>query len=111
MLLREHPDMKFRTAQSWPPSWIILHRDSHREVTVLRGEIGLLKDVLYYSRLPTQIFLIMTHEGSEYMSVILFDDPSFCEDVARHLDGCRGMSIEAIGAFEIDKLRHPPYVI
>jgi hypothetical protein len=112
MLLREHPDMTFRAAHSWPPTWIKLYRGwSDSKGEVLRGEIGFLQDSLHYTRLPTQIFLIMRHEGAEYMAVLLFDDASFCQQVAARLNSCSGMSIEAIGALEFDKQSEPPYVI
>jgi hypothetical protein len=104
--------MRFREAHSWPPTWIRLYAEwSDSAGKVLRGEIGHLKDALYYSQLPSQIFLIMNHQGDEYMSVLLFDDASFCQEVAMRLNSCSGMSIEAIGTLEFDKQADPPYVI
>lgn len=99
MELRFHPLMSYRNMANWPPAWIARGRDSNQE---LRGEIGVLKEVIP-SILPptTRIFLVVEHGGGEYMACLLFDDPSFCGGIFRVLQTHYGATIRDIGSLDI----------
>ena len=50
----------------------------------------------FWSR-PNRIYLTIVHEEAEYIGCLLFDDTSFCEEVAEHLQRYCNMSIRMIG--------------
>ena len=62
----------------------------------------MLKDVCYYHDRPSHILLIMNHEGSEYLSCIMFDDAPTCEKIAANLHQYLGMSMDSLGSLALD---------
>jgi hypothetical protein len=66
-----------------------------------KGEVGLLKKVLYEPDSRGKIFLIIDYENAEYVGCLLFDSRVFCERLAERLPGYYGMSIEALGSLDI----------
>jgi len=91
--------MSYRTLANWPPAWIWRGGDNKQEVG---GEIGILKEVTPSIVPPSnRIFLVVEHEGSEYMGCLLFDDPSFCRDIFRLLQAHLGLSIREIGDLDL----------
>ncbi|HEY1266145.1 MAG TPA: hypothetical protein VGH16_02735 [Candidatus Binatia bacterium] len=91
--------MSYRSVANWPPAWVARARKNEQEV---RGEIGVLKDVIPSIVPPTtRIFLIVEHEDSEYMGCLLFDDPAFCGDIFRILQTHRGWTIRDIGSLDL----------
>jgi hypothetical protein len=100
MQLREHPRMSFGGRRNWPPVWLrigVEPRDWH----VLLGEIGVLKTVRCNANRPGRIYLIITHQGAEYIGCLLFEDKDFCEEVAEHLQRCCNMPLEVIGTCDL----------
>jgi hypothetical protein len=105
MQLRNHRLMTYRGCCSWPPVWIPLTgRDANKRETQL-GEIGLLKETRYYPTRRGRVFLIIDHEGTEYIGCLMFDDAFFCEKVASRLHAFQGLPIETIGSSEISMPR------
>jgi hypothetical protein len=99
MHLRDHPLVSYRGHHTWPPVWVCRVGKS-REGTP-KGEVGLLKKVLYEPDSRGKIFLIIDYEEAEYVGCVLFDSRRFCEQVAERLLGYQGMSIEALGSLDI----------
>ena len=101
MQLRNHRLMTYRGSCNWPPVWIpIAGRDPKKRESAV-GEIGRLKETRYYPTRRGRIFLIIEHEGTEYIGCVMFDDAIFCEKVANRLHAFQGMPIETIGSTEI----------
>jgi hypothetical protein len=86
VLLRDHPLMSYSGVPNWPPVWIwIRGEDDNKQA---KGEVGILKWVgLTGVQPPDRCYLMMSHEGSSYMGTLLFDDPVFCRQVAKLLEG------------------------
>jgi hypothetical protein len=71
----------------------------------IRGEIGVLRDAFLTSIEPrTRLFLIIEHEGNEYMGCVLFNDSALCEQICRLLDHCRGQTVAQIASLEVGHL-------
>jgi hypothetical protein len=83
MKLRNHPLMSHHKVPIWPPVWIPLHR---KELKSLKGEIGVLRYVIYNEAAPNKCFLIVDHEDLGYMGALIFDDPTFCQRIVKVLE-------------------------
>jgi hypothetical protein len=93
--------MSYRGVANWPPAWVSRGREKQRE---LRGEIGVLRDIIPSIVPPTsRIFLVVEHEGREYMGCLLFDDPAFCGAIFRLLQTHRGWAIRDIGSLDLSR--------
>jgi len=90
--------MSFRNWRNWPPIWIGLSDVGTKQRKILQGEIGILKEVRYYTTRGNRIFLVTEHEGAQYIGCLLFDNGTMCERLAEHLRGYCGRPIEAAGA-------------
>ena len=99
MQLRDHPLVSYRGRQTWQPVWVC--KVGASKARTPRGEVGLLKKVLYERASLGKIFLVMEHEEAEYVGCVLFDSRRFCEEVAERLVVQQGMSIEALGSLDI----------
>jgi hypothetical protein len=99
MLLRDHPLMSYHGVPSWPPVWTWT---DGREKKRQQGEIGILKAVTISNVQPAdRCFLYIEHEGSSYIGCLLFDDTSFCGQVAKLLKGYYNRSIAEIGSLDL----------
>ena len=99
MLLRDHPLMNYRGNHSWPPEWLCR---SGYEKTHPKGERGILKDVLLSSTPPANAcFLIMKHNGAEYIGALLLSDSAFCLQIYRLLTQHCGQTIKEIGDIDL----------
>ena len=100
MKLRDHALMTYYGAHSWPPAWS-RRRDGY-ENTRLTGEIGILKDILPWS-VPTQkiCFLVIEHDGGEYIGALLLVDPVFCREIWTILVQNCGKTIREIGEIDV----------
>ena len=80
MLLRDHPLMTYRGLHNWPPVWSCTDgRNQHP-----KGEVGTLKAVFRSDmQPPNRCFLLISHEGSEYLGCLLFDDQPQIEEAIR----------------------------
>jgi hypothetical protein len=100
MKLREHPLMNYRGLPNWPPAWLL--RPGGGRQKFLRGEIGVLAHVIYGGAQPrSRIYLIIEHEGEEYIGALLFSDPTYCGQIADFLRDHRGYTIEEIGGLDV----------
>ncbi len=67
------------------------------------GEVGILKEVSKYSLLSSDgMTLVMEHNGSAYMGVLLFDDFAFFRKIFDLLKTLRDHPIAEIGSLDID---------
>lgn len=103
MKLRNHPLMSYRGLNNWPPVWT--WKGGHDNQHHPRGEIGYLRDVFLSRVQPrSRVFLIMEHEGQEFMGGILFTDIQFCGQIYALLKNRCGTSIEEISGLDIGHL-------
>ena len=97
MLLRDHPLMRYRGLPNWPPVWSCTDGRNHYP----KGEVGTLKAVLRSdTQPPNRCFLLISHDGSEYLGCLLFDDEAFCRQVMELLKGHCNRSIAEIGSLD-----------
>ena len=109
--LRCHRSMTYRGLANWPPVWTARGRNiaagdeafPHRPT--LRGEIGTLKQIfLSTAPGPPRIYLIIAHEGSEYIGALLFDNVVFCRQIYQLLKESSGKTIAEIGSLSVSHL-------
>ena len=98
MLLRHHPLMVYRGCRNWPPVWSCTDgRNQHP-----KGEVGTLKAVFRSeTQPPSRFFLLISHEESEYLGCLLFDDLAFCSQITKLLQGCSDRPIVEIGGLDL----------
>jgi hypothetical protein len=103
--------MSYRTLANWPPVWTPRRRKGKaagETVPVragLRGEIGTLKEVFVAPSVrPPRIYLIVTHEGAEYIGALLFDDALFCQQIWEFLKQQIGKTISETGRLDVSHL-------
>jgi|SRR5215471_14528959 len=98
MLLRDHPLMTYRRLPNWPPAWLCTDGyDQHP-----KGEVGTLKAVFRSDmQPPNRCFLLTTHQESEYLGCLLFDDQAFCCQVMELLKTHSNRSIAEIGSLDV----------
>ena len=99
MQLRDHPLMRYKGVPSWPPVWTWT---DGLENTRPRGEIGILKAVALSNVQPAdRCFLCIEHEGSSYIGCLLFDDSTFCGQLATLLQNHCNRRISDIGSLDL----------
>jgi len=98
MFLRDHPLMMYRRRSNWPPVWLCTGGyDQHP-----KGEVGTLKAVFRSdNQPPNRCFLLVSHEDSEYLGCLLFDDQAFCHQVMELLKGHCNRSIAEVGGLDV----------
>jgi hypothetical protein len=98
MQLRAHPLMTYRGSPNWPPAWIQV-----RETTIksLSGEVGILKHVMRYDRVPNGFVLAIEYDGEQYLGFLIFDHVSFCMLIYDLLETRVGCSIEDLGSLDM----------
>jgi len=98
VLLRHHPLMVYRGCRNWPPVWSCTDgRNQHP-----KGEVGTLKAVFRSeTQPPSRFFLLISHEGSEYLGCLLFNDEAFCRQVMELLKAHCNRSIAEIGGLDV----------
>jgi hypothetical protein len=104
MKLRYHPLMAYKGVHSWPPSWS--RWGGSYENIHPTGEVGILKHVLP-SILPASkiCFLIIEHDGAEYIGTLLLSDPIFCREIWTLLVQNCGKAIRDIGDIDLSYMR------
>jgi hypothetical protein len=71
----------------------------------VRGEIGILKDIVPSGIRPLQhFFLIMELNQCEYMGPLLFDDPAFCGQLFALLPPHCGARMQDVGSIDLSGL-------
>jgi hypothetical protein len=103
MQLRDHPLMSYRQFSTWPPVWMWIGGTEDRHP---KGEVGTLRRVKVVDGHPTvhKCFMWMEYEGGEYLTCLLLDDASFCEQLCTLLQQNIGRSIEEIGGLDLSYL-------
>jgi len=93
--LRDHPFI----SASWPPVW---WARADREKKQVRGEIGILKAVQPYDIEPAdRLYLLIEHEGAEYLGILLVDDYALCQQVFNLIAKHCGQTIGEIGDIDL----------
>jgi hypothetical protein len=99
MELRTHPLMSYRGRPNWPPRWVWLGGKQNERP---QGEVGILKEVSRYPLLSSDgLSLVMEHNGSAYMGLVLFDDFGFSRHIHELLKTLRDHTISEIGSLDI----------
>jgi hypothetical protein len=99
MNLRAHPLMSYQGVPNWPPTWTWAYGGTNKKPT---GEVGVLIQVRESHIAPAnRCFLVMQHDASVYMGCLLFDDPSFCRQIAKLLSNYCQRSIQEIGSIDL----------
>jgi hypothetical protein len=99
MKLRDHPLMSYRGVSNWPPAWVGRNTNQLEQP---RGEIGILKNVILSKLEPiNKFYLMIEHEGEEYLGALLFDDRFACHRAYRLLLNHRGKPVQKIGATDV----------
>ena len=99
MLLRNHPLVSYHGLRSWPPVWTYVYGAENKRP---RGEIGFLREIVPSSIQPAdRCFLYVDHEGSTYIGCLLIDDPAFCSQVVKLLQGYINRPIAEIGSLDL----------
>jgi hypothetical protein len=101
MELRDHRLMSYRGMPNWPPVWV--RRKSAAEQQTLRGEIGILQQVITTEIDYRRSFLLIEHEGLPYMGCLIFSDRRFCRPIVKLLRRHCGYSIKYISAIDLDR--------
>jgi hypothetical protein len=99
MLLRDHPLMQYHGVPNWPPALTWTDGPENRHP---RGEIGILKEVALTKITPAdRCYLYIDYEGSEYIGCLLIDDPAFCSQIVKLLQGYCNRPIAEIGSIDL----------
>jgi len=98
MQLRLHPLMTYRGGPNWPPAWIQVQET---QIKSLSGEVGILKHVMRYDRVPNGFVLAIEHARERYLGFLIFDEVSFSMLVYDVLEARIGCSIEDLGSLEL----------
>ena len=102
MLLRDHPLMSYRGIRNWPPAWTWI---DGREDKHPKGEIGILRTVLFSKRQPAdRCVLLIFYEESSYTGCLLFDDYVFTKHITELLQSCCNRFIAEIGSIDVSRL-------
>ena len=99
MKLRDHPGISYHGFSTWPPAWVWRGGNHYSEPT---GEVGVLTGVKLSTLEPCETcFLIIEHEGQEYVGALLFEDPLFCRQVFKLLNEHSGEPIQQISDIDL----------
>lgn len=103
MELREHPGMQYRSIPNWPPVWV-RSRTSAAEYNIIRGEVGVLEEVLYrQSDQRPRCHLVIEHLSQRLLGTLLFDDAVFCALLVKALRSRIGWSIKELGDLDLPR--------
>jgi hypothetical protein len=71
------------------------------KIKSLSGEVGILKHVMRYDRVPNGFVLAIEHARERYLGFLIFDEVSFSMLVYDVLEARIGCSIEDLGSLEL----------
>jgi len=90
---------------NWPPIWVRRTADRNERIPP-HAEFGTLKEVRRaHSKPESRLFLIIEHEGNEYIGCLLFNDRTSCSQTYELLTQHIGNSIEQIGSLDVSHLQ------
>jgi hypothetical protein len=90
--------MTYRGVPNWPPAWIQVQET---KIKSLAGEVGILKHVMRYDRVPNGFVLAIEHVGAPYLGFLIFDEVSFSTLIYDLLKTRIGCSIKDLGSLEL----------
>jgi hypothetical protein len=96
--LRDHPLMSHHGVPNWPPVWT---QARAKDTKVIRGEIGILKYVDTVNTAGKKFHLLMQYAQWNYVGTLLFDDLTFCRQIAALLQQHVGRPIKEIGDLDV----------
>ena len=95
--------MSYHGLSNWPPVWT--WRGGARGDGHPLGEVGTLREVFLSHVDPrSRLYVIIEHDGEEYMGALLFDDETFCRQIYELLSRQPGSRILDIGNLEAGHL-------
>ena len=97
MKLRDYPLLSYRGVSSWPPIWV--GRNSNH-LDQSKTETAVLKDVTLSTTAP-RCYLMIEHEGEEYLGALLFEDHNSCLRIYRLLLSHRGEVIRKVSEIDV----------
>ena len=97
--LRDHPLMRRGDFSNWPPLWTQGTKEG--DTTIVRGEVGVLRYVHLAAQQSKKCYLVIEHNGQNYVGALLFDDSAFCSQLCALLQQHLGQSIKEIGDLEV----------
>lgn len=86
---------------NWPPAWTWSGGIFRGKPT---GEIGVLTEIIPSTIRPNQMFLLVEHNGGEYIGCLMFRDLAACRQIFGILQAHRGDSMEYIGGLDLSDL-------
>jgi hypothetical protein len=99
MHFRDHPLLAYYGFPSWPPVWT---RARGTSINTVRGELGILKGVVARDiGQSTKCFLIIEHDGEQYVGTLLISDAAANAFFYRFLQGQIERAIKDIGDLEV----------
>jgi len=90
--------MTYRGVPNWPPAWIQVQET---KIKGLSGEVGILKHVMWYDRVPNGFVLAIEHARERYLGFLIFDQVSFCTLIYDLLETRLGCSIKDLGSLDL----------
>jgi len=88
--------MSFRGFALWPPIWI--DNQGTREA---QGKIGVLRNVRNSPFNGRRIFLMIEHEGAQYIGTFVMEYELLGEYMTKFFKDCIGMTLESIGSLDV----------
>jgi len=99
MKLRDHPLVNYRGARNWPPVWTIARNGIFKTV---KGEVGVLRYVYTAEGgISNKCFLLIHYQSEAYTGCMIFQDYSFCTQIAQFLRDHIGRPIKEIGDLDL----------
>ena len=98
MQLKDHPFMRRHGVANWPPIWTQAKKENNKSS---RGEFGVLRYVHWNSAGSNKCYLVMEHHGEHYVGALIFDDATFCRQIATILQAHIGEAISDIGSLDL----------
>jgi hypothetical protein len=98
MELRDHPFMRRRGVPNWPPVWTQARREGNKTT---RGEVGVLRYVHANDPISYKCYLVIEYSNEHYVGCLMFDDVSFCCQIATVLQEHVGTAIKEIGDLDL----------
>jgi hypothetical protein len=103
MKLRDHPLMSYRGIRNWPPVWT-LATTRKGIVTILTGEVGVLRYVHSNILMSNKCFVAIDFQEETYIGSLIFKDHAFCRQISHLLRDHVGRSIKNIGDLDVSYL-------
>jgi hypothetical protein len=92
--------MRRRGVRNWPPIWTKARTEGNKTLT---GEVGILRYVHYDNNSKSnKCFPVIEYELEYFVGTLIFDDVTFCRQIAELLREHVGCSIKEIGDLDSD---------